>query len=273
MNKLKSGRIRETEGAAKIMKIIISPAKKMNMDTDSFEVAGLPEFIDETRVLMKEIKALSLSEAKELWKCNDKLARLNYERFQTMDLEQALTPAVMAYEGLQYQHMAPKVLTRDALFYLAEHLRILSGFYGLLRPFDGVVPYRLEMQARLSVKGSRNLYEFWGDRLYHSLLCRQQTIVNLASKEYSQCIEKYITTDDRFITVEFGDLTDGKVRQKGTLAKMARGEMVRFLAENNITDPADMKNFSQLGFSYSRELSKEDLYVFITQKKRSPRQK
>lgn len=247
------------------MKIIISPAKKMNVDTDSFEVAGLPEFISETKILMKEIKALSLAEAKELWQCNDKLARLNYERFRTMDLERALTPAVMAYEGLQYQHMAPQVLTRDALAYLADHLFILSGFYGLLRPFDGVTPYRLEMQAKLSIKGHKNLYEFWGDQLYRRLCCRQHgtCLINLASKEYSQCIEKYITADDRFITVEFGEFINGKVRQKGTLAKMARGEMVRFLAENNITDPEDMKNFSQLGFAYSGELSKENLYVFI----------
>lgn len=260
------------EGTAEIMKIIISPAKKMNVDTDSFAAAGLPELISETRVLMKEIKALSLSEAKELWKCNDKIARLNYERFQTMDLERALTPAVMAYEGLQYQHMAPKVLTRDALAYLSDHLCILSGFYGLLRPFDGVTPYRLEMQAKLPVKGYKDLYEFWGSRLYRGLFSRQQgirrdlgvkTIINLASKEYSQCVEKYITAGDRFITVEFGELADGKVRQKGTLAKMARGEMVRFLAENRIADPADMKGFSQLGFSYSQELSKEDFYVFI----------
>lgn len=245
------------------MKIIISPAKKMNIDTDSFEIGGLPKFLADTKILMEEIKKLTLADGKALWKCNDKLARLNYERFKTMDLEKGLTPAVMAYEGLQYQHMAPGVLTSNALAYIAKHLRILSGFYGMLSPFDGVTPYRLEMQAGLAVKGHRNLYDFWGDRLYKSLLDKDRTIINLASKEYSRCIEKYITEEDRFITVEFGELKDGKVKQKGTLAKMARGEMVRFLAENRITDWGDMKEFHELGFSYSKDLSSAVKYVFV----------
>lgn len=245
------------------MKIIISPAKKMNVDTDSFAADGRPAFIEDTRILMNAVKSLSLVEAKALWKCNDKLAELNYRRFREMDLERALTPAVMSYEGLQYQHMAPAVFTEDALSYIAENLRILSGFYGILKPFDGVTPYRLEMQAVLSVNGCKDLYEFWADRLCKSLLAEDRTIINLASEEYSRCIEKYITPDVRFITAKFGELIDGKVKQKGTLAKMARGEMVRFLAENRICDPEDMKAFHELGFSYKKELSSADQYVFV----------
>ncbi|MDE7224345.1 MAG: peroxide stress protein YaaA [Acetatifactor sp.] len=246
-----------------MFQIIISPAKKMNVDTDSFPVSGLPQFLADTEVLMREIQALSLAEARALWKCNDALAELNFQRFRNMDLEHRLTPAVMAYEGLQYQHMAPAVLTQGALSYIAEHLRILSGFYGLLRPFDGVTPYRLEMQARLAVGECRDLYEFWGDHLYRSLTCDGKIIINLASREYSQCIEKYITDKDRWITIEFGELADGKVRQKGTLAKMARGEMVRFLAENNICDPEGIKEFQELGFGYCKELSDQGKYVFL----------
>lgn len=263
-NVLKGNMIRGEYG---LMKIIISPAKKMNIDTDSFAVDGRPEFIEDTKVLMDAVKSLSLSEARALWKCNDKLAELNYQRFRDMDLERALTPAVMSYEGLQYQHMAPGVFTQDALSYIAKHLRILSGFYGILKPFDGVTPYRLEMQAGLSVNGCRDLYEFWGERLYRSLFGEDEcpgTVINLASKEYSKCIEKYITSDDRFITAEFGEWNGGKVKQKGTLAKMARGEMVRFLAENQICDPEDMKEFHALGFSYCGDLSAADRYVFIS---------
>lgn len=254
------------------MKIIISPAKKMNADTDSFDIEGLPEFLDETEVLMKEIRQMSLSEVKELWKCNDRLARLNYERFQTMDLKRNLTPAIMAYEGLQYQHMAPAVLTSKALSYIGDHLCILSGFYGLVKPFDGVTPYRLEMQAKLGVKDHKDLYDFWGDRLYRKLRDldkkagdQDRVIINLASKEYSRCIEKYVTPDDRMITVEFGEIADKRVKQKGTLAKMARGEMVRFLAENRIKRPEAMKEFHELGFAFSEELSGEERYVFVLQ--------
>ena len=159
--------------------------------------------------------------------------------------------------------MAPKVLTTRALSYLTDHLRILSGFYGILRPFDGVTPYRLEMQAKLSVKNYNDLYDFWGDRLFHSLVDNDRMILNLASKEYAQCIEKYITPKDRFITVEFGELVKGKVKQKGTIAKMARGEMVRFLAENNISDLNELKEFRELGSAYSEELSSDSKYVFI----------
>jgi uncharacterized protein len=245
------------------MKIIISPAKKMNVDTDSFEVTGMPEFIDHTIILMREIQSLSLSEAKALWKCNDKLAELNYERYKDMDLARRLTPAIMAYEGLQYQHMAPGVFTTEALSYVSDHLRILSGFYGILKPFDGVTPYRLEMQAKLSVNGYKDLYYFWGDSLYQSLVDDDRIIINLASKEYSQCIEKYITPKDRFITIEFGELVNGKVKQKGTLAKMARGEMVRFMAENNISDLNGIKDFHELGFTYSKKLSNDGKYVFV----------
>ena len=246
-----------------MFQIIISPAKKMNVDTDSFAVSQTPQFLEDTKVLMRKIQSMSLAEARALWKCNDALAELNFQRFRTMDLERQLTPAVMAYEGLQYQHMAPAVFTQEAMAYIAEHLRILSGFYGLLRPFDGVVPYRLEMQAKLSVGQCRDLYEFWSDRLYRNLTSGSGTIVNLASKEYSQCIEKYITAKDRWINVEFGESADGKIRQKGTLAKMARGEMVRFLAENHIDAPEGMKEFHELGFAYSKELSNRGKYVFL----------
>ncbi len=245
------------------MKIIISPAKKMNRNRDTYAVRGKPEFLEDAKSLMAAMQSLSPADAQTLWKCSDKLAELNDRRIREMDLEQCLTPAILAYEGLQYQHMAPAVFTDGALSYIEEHLRILSGFYGVLKPFDGVVPYRLEMQAKLSVNGCPDLYEFWGERLYASLRDEDRMIINLASKEYSKCIEKYITPDDRFLTLEFGEASAGKVRQKGTLAKMARGEMVRFLAENDICELEKIKDFRELGFSYCEELSDASKFVFI----------
>lgn len=235
----------------------------MNVDTDTYGVAGLPVFLEDTKILMKEIQKLSLSEARALWKCNEKLAELNYARFREMNLERNLTPAVLTYEGLQYQHMAPEVFSEGALTYIQENLRILSGFYGVLKPFDGVTPYRLEMQAKLSVHGKKDLYDFWGDRLYRELIDRDHLILNLASREYAKAAEKYLTPEDRFITVEFGEWKDGKVKQKATLAKMARGEMVRFMAENNIQEPEEIKAFHELGFSFEGMLSDEKKFVFI----------
>jgi cytoplasmic iron level regulating protein YaaA (DUF328/UPF0246 family) len=222
------------------MKIIISPAKKMWVDTDGFQVTGIPEFINEASILMEKIQSLSYSEAKALWQCNDKIAELNYDRYKNMDLRRGLTAAIIAFEGLQYQHIGTNNLTEEALAYLSEHLRILSGFYGILRPFDGVSPYRLEMQAKLSLNGCKDLYEFWGDSLY-----------------------KKLVEEDRFVTIEFGELVNGKVKQKGNLAKMARGEMVKFMAKNQISDLKDIKDFRELGFVYSKNLSNKGKYVFL----------
>lgn len=244
------------------MKIIISPAKKMNVNPDFLPAAGLPRFLPETRVICDAVKQLSYDEAKKLWGCNDKLAELNFKRFADMDFEHNLTPAVLSYEGLQYQHMAPAVFTEDGLKYAEAHLRILSGFYGVLSPFDGVVPYRLEMQAKLSVAGKKDLYDLWGDRLYQAVLDEDRLIINLASKEYSLAVEKYLAPGDRFVTCIFGELQNGKIRQKGTLAKMARGEMVRFMAENNITEAEGLKEFNCLGYRYREALSSESSLVF-----------
>ena len=245
------------------MKIIISPAKKMNVDTDSFAADGLPAFLAETKTLMTAIQSLSFAEAKALWKCNDKLAELNYERFRNMDLERGLTPAVMSYEGLQYQYMAPEVFTQKEWDYVQEHLRILSGFYGVLKPLDGVVPYRLEMQAKACAGRTGNLYEFWGDKLYREIDDGDRIILNLASKEYFKCIEKYLEPEDTCVTCIFGERKGDKVIQKGTQAKMARGEMVRFMAEREIVKVEDIRGFDRLGYHFEEELSSGKEYVFL----------
>ena len=122
------------------------------------------------------------------------------------------------------------------------------------------------MQAKLSVDCHKDLYSFWGDYLYKSIVDDDRIIINLASKEYSQCIEKFITPKDRFITIEFGELVDGKIYQKGTLAKMARGRMVRYMAENNISNLDGIKCFHELGFAYSNELSNDKNFVFVMDK-------
>lgn len=244
------------------MKVIISPAKKMRRE-DGIDYDGLPVFLEKTEVLMAYIQRLSYEEAKALWKCNDKIAALNIERFKYMSLTRHLSPAILSYEGLQYQHMAAEVFDSQQLTWAQEHLRILSGFYGVLKPLDGIVPYRLEMQARLSLLNYRTLYDFWGNAIYNEVIGHDKVIFNLASQEYSKCIVPYLKTGDVFITCIFAEEIDGKLRQKGTLAKMARGEMVRFLAENQVETPEDAKTFNQLGFAFDREKSTDTTYVFV----------
>ena len=245
------------------MRIIISPAKKMNDDLDGLPPRDLPVLLEETERLLEYLRALSLPELKKLLSCNDQLAQLNYQRFQTMDLRRRLTPAILAYEGIQYRYMAPAVFSEEALAYVQEHLRILSGFYGVLRSFDGVTPYRLEMQAKLKTPFCKDLYDFWGGRLAEALE-PDGVVVDLASGEYSKAVVSHLPAGTRVITPVFGELReDGKVVEKGVHVKMARGEMVRFLAEGGVEDPEGITAFESLHFRYCPQRSQPDRPVFL----------
>ena len=142
------------------MKIIISPAKKMKNDFEDSHPLTIPIYLDKTHRLLAYLKSLSLKELQTLLACNERIALLNFERFQKMDLKKHTTAALLSYEGIQYQYMAPQVFEEGYYHYVSEHLRILSGFYGILKPFDGIVLYRLEMQAKLKTDFCDNLYDF-----------------------------------------------------------------------------------------------------------------
>ena len=244
------------------MKIILSPAKKMITDTDSIAPVTLPEFIYKKTEILNCLKDRSKEELKAIWKCNDKSLEQNFNRLENMNLYQMLTPAVLSYEGMAFQYMAPSVFEDMQFEYVQNHLRILSAFYGVLKPMDGVTPYRLEMQAKVGIGDAKNLYEYWGDLLYRSVIDDSRIIINLASKEYSKCIEKYLIPQDRYITVTFCELSGDKLVTKGTYAKMARGEMVRFMAENNIENPVEIQKFDRLGYFFRSDLSSATEYVF-----------
>lgn len=198
------------------MKIILSPAKKMNTDTDSLNCAGMPEYLEQTERILEWMQSRSYGELKEMWGCSDKIAEQNFNRLTRMKLYAGLTPAILSYEGIAFQYMAPAVFEEEQLRYVQEHLRILSAFYGVLRPLDGVTPYRLEMQTKAAVCGYKDLYALWGRRLYDSVRKEDGVIINLASREYSRCVEQYLTDKDTYITCIFGELSGGRIVQKGT---------------------------------------------------------
>lgn len=245
------------------MKILISPAKTMRDNEDGFDVAQLPCFLDEAQVLLNLLRTMSCDELQTTMKCNRKIAELNYQRFQHMDLRSSLLPALFCYDGLQYKAMAPHVFNEPEIEYVKQHLVILSGFYGLLRAFDGVRFYRLEMQTELTQTKWKSLTQFWEDKIAKELLKDKEILVNLASKEYSQVITPYLTAEDCMITCVFGVLDKGKVKVKGTLAKMARGAMVRYMAEHQITEVEQLKGFTYQGFQYRKEYSSAQEFVFI----------
>lgn len=244
------------------MRIVLSPTKKMKIDNDSLVHQGLPVFLEQTEEILQWLKEKSTTELKVIWNCNDKIIEQNRQRLLHMKLRENLTPAVLAYEGIAFQYMAPGVFENEQFDYIQEHLRILSAFYGVLKPMDGATPYRLEMQAKASIGGNRNLYELWGSRLYEEV-CDGGVIINLASKEYSKCIEKYLTPHDRYITINFYEKSGDKFVSKGTYAKMARGEMVRYMAELHIENPEEIKKFDRMGYVYREDLSGEKEYVFV----------
>ena len=244
------------------MRIILSPAKRMNEISDTLAYSALPEYIGQSEEILRWLQCKSYEELRKLWNCSDRIAQQNIRRFEHMNLRTGLTPAVLSYEGIAYQYMAPAVFEECQLSYIRKNLRILSAFYGVLRPMDGVTPYRLEMQAKAAACGHKNLYELWGSRLYEAVRDGSGLIINLASKEYSKCIEQYLTEKDRFITITFCEKAGDKLVTKGTYAKMARGDMVRFLAEENIEEPARLQRYNRLGYVFRESLSSETEYVF-----------
>ena len=248
------------------MRILISPAKKMRADGDALGWKDLPQMLSKAELLYDRLRAMSDEQLQALWKCNRRITDQNVERLRSLDPARPLAPAILAYEGIQYQYMAPGVFTMEQFDYIQEHLRILSGLYGVLRPFDGVIPYRLEMQAKLKVGQAKDLYEFWGGSLAENIFGETDCVVNLASKEYSICVAKYQKHGSRLITCVFGEDRGGKVVEKGTLCKMARGEMVRYMAERRITAPEDIPSFNRLGYRFSQEHSDQNTYTFLLEK-------
>lgn len=244
------------------MRIIISPAKKMNVE-DTLAWHTLPQFLSDAEQICAVLRTMDYAALRAVWKCNDKLATQNFARVQTMSLRTPHTPALLSYDGIQYRSMAPHVMTDRQLAYLSDHLRMISGLYGLLRPFDGVVPYRLEMQAALRIGEHDNLYRFWGDRLARALTEQTDCIVNLASKEYSRCIAPYVPQGVRWITCVFGERKGDKIIEKATLCKMARGEMVRLMAEEQVSDPDALCTLAPLGYHFSASHSTRDTLVFV----------
>lgn len=235
----------------------------MTPDPDGLPWRDLPAFLPRTERLLRMLLALTPAERQTLWQCNGRIAALNEERLSRMDLYHCLTPALLAFEGIQYRYMAPGVFTNSEFAYAQTHFRILSGFYGLLRPFDGVAPYRLEMRAKLRVGEAKDLYAFWGGRLAAQLAEETDCVLNLASREYSLCISKYLPPSVRFVTCVFGQLREGRVVERGTLCKMARGEMARYLAEGQIANLEQIRGFSRLGYHFDAERSDDSTCVFL----------
>ena len=247
------------------MKIIIAPAKIMKIDRDSFPIQSKPQFLDKTRILERFLKSRSNEQLKDLWHASENVTKQSILQLENMNLDERLTPAILAFSGIQYQYMAPDLFTQPALDYIQKNLRILSGFYGMLRPFDGVCPYRLELNTKMVGFRDYSLYHFWGSDIAENLFQEDNIVIDLASKQYTRLVKPYLSQGRQLITVDFQELKNNKWKTVGVHAKMARGEMVRYIAEKQIKNPTDLQDFNDFEFQFEPDVSTKDHYVFRTE--------
>lgn len=247
------------------MKIIIAPAKIMKIDRDSFPIQSKPQFLDKTRILERFLKSRSNEQLKDLWHASENVTKQSILQLENMNMDERLTPAILAFSGIQYQYMAPDLFTQPALDYIQKNLRILSGFYGMLRPFDGVCPYRLELNTKMVGFRDYSLYHFWGSDIAENLFQEDNIVIDLASKQYTRLVKPYLSQGRQLITVDFQELKNGKWKTVGVHAKMARGEMVRYIAEKQIKNPTDLQDFNDFEFQFEPDVSTKDHYVFRTE--------
>jgi len=251
------------------MLILISPAKTLKFTPTDFEVAAtMPVFLDKSKVLVHRMKELSIDEIAHLMSISTVLARLSFERLQQWSLpftKANATPALWTFMGDAYQGMNAASFSKQDAEFAQSTVRILSGLYGVLRPFDLMQPYRLEMGSKLDVGSSRNLYQFWDKAITNYLAGESngpKVIINLASKEYYKAVES-ISKSARVITPAFYETASGRPKMVSIYAKRARGLMTRFIVQERISIPEYIKAFSSEGYCFSESLSKGDSWVFI----------
>ncbi|MDQ2821265.1 MAG: peroxide stress protein YaaA [Pseudomonadota bacterium] len=250
------------------MLIVISPAKTLDLDTPpTTKLHSTPDFLDRSGQLIDVLRKRSPAQIGELMGISDKLAALNVARYDTWstDVSEA-RQAVMSFDGDVYGGLDARSLSAKQMAYTQDHLRILSGLYGLLRPLDLMHPYRLEMGIKLANHAGKDLYAFWGDTITEALnvqaaALKSTALINLASEEYFKSVRP-TSLDVPVITPVFEDYKNGKYKIISFYAKRARGLMARYAAVKGITDPARLKRFDVDGYAFDKADSTETSYRF-----------
>ena len=253
------------------MIIILSPSKTLeNIKVNDKPKATQPDFLSQSELLVERLRKLKLDELKVLMGISPKLARLNYERYVKWHLpfdEKNSHPALLTFKGDVYEGIDVKDFTADDLKFAQQTVRILSGLYGVLRPLDLMQPYRLEMGTKIDIKKSKNLYEFWQNTLtkhFNALLAsdKENTLVNLASNEYSKAINLK-KLKGNVITPVFKEHKGNMLSTIAIYAKRARGLMTRFAIKNRLEKVEHLKTFAEEGYVFSPEQSKGNTWVFV----------
>ncbi|MCF8257083.1 MAG: peroxide stress protein YaaA [Flavobacteriales bacterium] len=252
------------------MLILLSPAKKLDFSPLADLVPHtLPDGLERSSQLMSALRKLSVKQIRELMDLSEDLAYLNRERYAAWEsdfTQGELKQALLAFNGDVYQGLDAASMSVGDLDFAQQHLRILSGLHGLLRPLDLIRPHRLEMGTRLSVRKSKSLYDFWGDSITESInaqlsVLRADVVVNLASAEYFKAV-KAKKLNAQVITPSFKDYKNGQLKSLFLYVKQARGMMSGFAIRNRITDAEDLKDFEGGGYRFTQDLSDADNWVF-----------
>ncbi|MET4101346.1 cytoplasmic iron level regulating protein YaaA (DUF328/UPF0246 family) [Roseovarius sp. MBR-78] len=248
------------------MLVVVSPAKKLDMTPAEGITPTQPAFRAEAEDLAQVARGLDTKGLQDLMKISESLARLNMDRFAafgTMDAK----PAALAFAGDTYQGLEAGSLDPDEMAFAQDHLRILSGLYGVLRPLDAIEPYRLEMGSRLATSRGRTLYDYWGDRIARALNAQaaelgSDVLVNCASQEYFGAVDQ-AALGLRVITPVFMEERGGAPKIVSFYAKRARGAMARFIIHNRLVDPEALTDFDTGGYAHAPDLSATDRPVFL----------
>ena len=252
------------------MLITLSPSKGQDFDTPApLRKHSKPGQLKDSELLIKQLKKYKTADIKDLMSVSDNIAELNvarYKSFKTPFTTKNAKQALFAFKGDVYGGIDVDSFDEDDLAYAQEHLRILSGLYGCLRPLDLIQPYRLEMKTKLSNPRGNNLYQFWGESITDALnreLKKQQepVLVNLASNEYFKSV-KLKQLKGRPLNINFKETKDGKTRIVAIFAKRARGLMTDFIIRNRIENPADLKKFRSEGYRFNKALSDNNQWTF-----------
>lgn len=249
------------------MLILISPAKTLDYSVPNFKESTQPDFQTDTRSLVRIMKKKSAIEIGELMHISDNLAELNEKRFKnfhTNFTEENSKQAILAFKGDVYTKIDVEEYSKTDFDFMQEHLRILSGLYGLLKPLDLIQPYRLEMGIKLENKKGKNLYEFWDKKIAKAIneAANDQSIINLASQEYFKSVHLK-TLKSPLINIAFKEFKDDSYKIVGFFAKQARGMMSNFAIKNRISDPEQLKTFNEGGYEYSEKMSGQKNWIFI----------
>lgn len=253
------------------MLMVISPAKTLDYETPSATSRFTqPEHLDHAQELIQQLRDFSPAQIAELMHLSDKLAGLNAARFGSW--ERPFNPsnakqALLAFKGDVYTGLQAEDFSEADFDFAQDHLRMLSGLYGVLRPLDLMQPYRLEMGTKLANPRGNNLYDFWGERIsgwLNEALAAQgdEILLNLASTEYFSAVKRK-ALNARIINTEFKDQKNGQYKIISFYAKKARGLMARYVIKERLTNPAGLKDFTSEGYRYSAEASKNDTLVFL----------